>query len=358
MAAGFVIGSATFTSGSNVVSGVTLTQNTLANFASGTQVKVGTDPVVDVVEATEALSVNSFELRNNWPHSTGTYDFMANFVPEGIRDAVTAFQSGLGDFNAAIDSFGTASTADVTTSATDTTADRLLKVGADEDQFSSATKSTIEAARDGGIGLTTPVNSSSNANFDYAGFTYHLSTDSNIPIAEDGYTITNSAANGFGGGMQIFIGRTSNRMFFRRANFGYTDWFEVWHTNNTTVDGSGFIKEASPIVKLFADYAEFNNQCPSTAAFEKIGTGNYLIKGTLGFAQNGWYIETPKDANNNVKFYTKYWQLDDGTIEIKTFEPNYSTGKVTGTVPMDITAGRWIDLRLEPDPVDTQNKKD
>ena len=135
------------------------------------------------------------------------------------------------------------------------------------------------------------------------------------------------------------------------ASSAPTIWSVPWHNNNTTVDASGFIKEASPIVKLFHNDAVFNNQCPDDALFEKVGTGHYLIKNTLGFATQGWWIETPTDTNKNVKFYTEWSQLEDNTIEIKTFEPVYTNGVVGGTVPVDITEGRWIDLRLEPEPV-------
>ncbi len=144
-------------------------------------------------------------------------------------------------------------------------------------------------------------------------------------------------------------GNSIGRIHFRNTKVGdaeWQDWQELYHTGNTTVDGSGFIKEASPIVKVFADKAEFNDQCPDEIEFEKVATGHYLIKNTPGFAKKGWYIETPKDANNNVKVYVEYDQLEDDTIEIKTYEPDYSNGYCGKGGPTDITKDRWIDVRL------------
>ena len=90
---------------------------------------------------------------------------------------------------------------------------------------------------------------------------------------------------------------------------------------NTTVDGNGFIKNASPIVKLFADKIELNDEAQQqNIVFEKLGVGDYLVKGSSGFAQDGWYIETPKDANGNVLVAVVYKQLENGDISVKTYD--------------------------------------
>ncbi|ENG3518583.1 phage tail protein, partial [Acinetobacter baumannii] len=70
---------------------------------------------------------------------------------------------------------------------------------------------------------------------------------------------------------------------------------------NTSVDSNGFIKAASPVVKLFNDHIELNNDAEKQPIeFKKVDVGDYLLKGSLGFAQEGWYIEVPKDANGNT----------------------------------------------------------
>ena len=120
---------------------------------------------------------------------------------------------------------------------------------------------------------------------------------------------------------------------------------------NTTVDANGFIKSASPIVKLFADHIELNDEAKKQEiTFEKIGTGDYLLKGSSGFAQEGWYIETPKDANGNLLVAVVYEQLENGDISVKTYDymlNNKGRIVVDTETPLDIPEARWIDIRLQ-----------
>lgn len=123
-------------------------------------------------------------------------------------------------------------------------------------------------------------------------------------------------------------------------------------TRNTTVDSNGFIKNASPIVQLFADKTSANEEgLEQSPDFEKIGIGHYLIKNTTGFSDDGWYIEMPKDANGNVLVAVQYQQLEDNTIEVKTFAKKFDeeTGDIVPNLekPRDIPSGRWIDIRLK-----------
>ncbi|MGK9154490.1 hypothetical protein KXS08_04725, partial [Acinetobacter radioresistens] len=123
-------------------------------------------------------------------------------------------------------------------------------------------------------------------------------------------------------------------------------------TQNTTVDSNGYIKAASPIANLFNDHIELNEEAKlQNISLEKIDVGHYLISGSLGFAQEGWYIEMPKDANGNVLVAVKYQQLGDNTIEVKTFAKKFDeeTGDVIPNLakPRDIPAGRFISLRLQ-----------
>lgn len=121
---------------------------------------------------------------------------------------------------------------------------------------------------------------------------------------------------------------------------------EILTTGNTTVDGSGFIKEASPIIRLYRDDLVANDQCNKGISLQHSSTGRYLIGNTPGFSKTGWYIETPKDANGNIKFFVEYNQLTNNDIEINTYEPSYSGGYASAGEPVDITEGRWIDIRL------------
>lgn len=128
--------------------------------------------------------------------------------------------------------------------------------------------------------------------------------------------------------------------------------FFLRHSANTSVDANGFIKNASPIVKLFADKIECNDEANlQKITFEKLGVGDYLVKGSTGFAQEGWYIEMPKDANGNVLVAVVYEQLDNNDISVKTYAKKFDeeTGDVVANTarPRDIPSTRWIDLRLQ-----------
>lgn len=149
----------------------------------------------------------------------------------------------------------------------------------------------------------------------------------------------------------------SNRLLLRggsgaeSGNNTFTAWAEVKSTANTSVDGNGFIKAASPIVKLFADKIELNDEAAQQKiTFEKLGVGDYLVKGSLGFAQEGWYIETPKDANGNLLVAVVYEQIENGDISVKTYDYMLNKkGRIVADTetPLDVPENRWIDIRLQ-----------
>lgn len=167
-----------------------------------------------------------------------------------------------------------------------------------------------------------------------------------------------------------FVGFGGRRNFFGFTAFGQDPTFITlesasvaagsrninqhyfWTTKNATKDSNGFLKGSSPIVQLYVDRIELNEEANlQPITFEKLGVGDYVIKGSLGFAQEGWYIEMPKDANGNVLVAVVYEQLDNNDISIKTYAKKFDeeTGDVVANTakPRDIPATRWIDLRLQ-----------
>ena len=137
----------------------------------------------------------------------------------------------------------------------------------------------------------------------------------------------------------------------------WTNWYKFYTGRNTSTDSNGFIKAASPVVRLFADKIEMNDEAKQQdITFEQLGVGDYLIRGSTGFAQDGWYIEMPKDANGNVLVAVVYEQLANNDISVKTYD--YMLNKKGRIVPdletpLDIPSTRWIDLRLQalPQPI-------
>ncbi len=126
-------------------------------------------------------------------------------------------------------------------------------------------------------------------------------------------------------------------------------------SSNTTVDANGFLKNASPVVKLFADKIEPNDEAAEQPlSFEKLDVGHYLVKGSSGFAKEGWWIEIPTDTHGNKICAVEYQTLENGDLEIKTFKKKLNDeGDIVANLdaPIDIPNNangepRWIDIRL------------
>ena len=130
---------------------------------------------------------------------------------------------------------------------------------------------------------------------------------------------------------------------------------------NSTIDSNGFLKAASPILRLFASddvnpdegfiksgFAHVNDEAKNAYA-KKIAVGHYEIHGSLGFAKEGWYITLPEDANGNKKFFADYSVDENNIITIKTYTKKFDTDRceIVAGDPIDITKGCWIDVRLE-----------
>ncbi|WP_431221733.1 prophage tail fiber N-terminal domain-containing protein [Serratia sp. L9] len=164
-------------------------------------------------------------------------------------------------------------------------------------------------------------------------------------------------------GFQIAFPFGADKMAFRRIqNNASGAWKEVWHNGNTTVDANGFLKKASPIVKLFSDGTSELNEQSQGVSTERIEEGVYRVSGTLGFNSDaGWGgadggIEIPIDRNKLPLVWVDYEVEATGDLLIKTyhrvnstapkFAQNVKVGYKEGT-PIDIPDGRWIDLRVE-----------
>lgn len=157
-------------------------------------------------------------------------------------------------------------------------------------------------------------------------------------------TFTGITAEYGGNGVRVFAGAD--------AAMDNIKIYDLYHSLNVTKDANGFLKGASPVIDMYDNKIDLNHDATQQGGitFEKLGVGDYLVKGSLGFAQEGWYIETPKDANGNVLVAVVYEQLENNDLSIKTYAKKFDdeTGDIVANLlkPRDIPIGRFISLRL------------
>ena len=172
------------------------------------------------------------------------------------------------------------------------------------------------------------------------------------------------SGNGYDGRWYSYLQMDTSGNFAVAKNINNTfGIYWVWTTKNTTVDGSGFIKRASPIARLVADTSimsgEFTdsfkisgsgavNEEAEGVDIEKLGDGRYRISGSDGLAQDGWQIEVPKDINGNRLCFVEVTEGLEGIL-LKVFKPklDLETGGIIAGESFDIPEGRWIDVRLQ-----------
>ncbi|MBG5893237.1 pyocin knob domain-containing protein [Providencia rettgeri] len=157
-------------------------------------------------------------------------------------------------------------------------------------------------------------------------------------------------------------------------------WFMQYNTGNTTKDSNGNLKAASPVVKLFADNIELNEESEGVE-MEHLGIGHYLIKGVVGFNADGaWGINNgfviPQDHNGKNMVLIDYEVRPDGDIEIFVFHQQnadmperFQNKRIKHFdeegVPVyfenyelcDVPESRWIDMRVEMPPNSLYNQK-
>ncbi|WP_436897705.1 phage tail protein [Acinetobacter gyllenbergii] len=237
---------------------------------------------------------------------------------------------------------GNASQATLTSGVADKSLGRVLKVG------------------DFGLGVTMVIPQSTDMNTKIDTGMYYVpnTSVSNPPTGATGAYINVQEFSGSSNFVRQEWKNIINQRHFFRSRVDattWTGWGEYLTTTNTTMDANGFVKAASPIVKLFAETIDLNQDAQKQfITFEKLGVGNYLIKGSLGFAQEGWYIEVPKDANGNTIVAVVYDTLENGDISIKTYKRKFDIELAAVVAdlskPIDIHEGRWIDVRLHEEP--------
>ncbi|MDG4695685.1 hypothetical protein P7V44_05460 [Providencia sp. CRE-3FA-0001] len=211
--------------------------------------------------------------------------------------------------------------------------------------------------------------------------------------------VKNNTADGV---TALIMGQTgSNALSILRKNRPQDahDLIKVYHTSNTTKDSNGNLKAASPIIRVFADHIDPNEEAEGVT-LKKLHTGIYQLHGVLGLHSDASWgginggitipcginqlplvyalydvLEKGKphpfdgrivepDEDGDIVLYTSYRQHDlPQNIQYERFKlypeflrdatedeesiPGFD-GKVelTPGEPCDIPAGHWVDVRV------------
>ncbi|WP_272524269.1 phage tail fiber protein [Providencia sp. PROV216] len=219
-------------------------------------------------------------------------------------------------------------------------------VNLSESEFISKLKSGIPSQ------ITRNDYASSNFHFQYSAIAYFRA-----------YSIfTTISASQNGAGVKVIGGDASQQHVYNLL----TD-------KNTTKDAQGNLRAASPIVKVFADHIETNDESEGVT-LEKLGVGRYKLKGVLGMnsdASWGGYnggIVIPKGINGLELVWADYKVLADGDIILETHYRKHADlpppvvlnrliaypefmdengNELESYTPCDIPNGHWIDIRVQ-----------
>ncbi|EEC5247079.1 phage tail protein [Salmonella enterica subsp. enterica] len=156
----------------------------------------------------------------------------------------------------------------------------------------------------------------------------------------------------------------------------------LWDNGNTVVDGNGFIKQASPVVRIFSDGGYETNDESEGVVVTRIQTGEYLIEGCTGLnADAAWGgidggFEIPVDRNKQPRIWLDYKVNADGSILVRTFHrvhpsaPPFAQNRIGNTdndgvftetaadgEPVDIPADSFVSVRVEMPEDSVWNKK-
>ncbi|MBU3800712.1 phage tail protein [Citrobacter youngae] len=153
----------------------------------------------------------------------------------------------------------------------------------------------------------------------------------------------------------------------------YSDALAKWVLPAGMVtDSNGYLKSASPVIRLKGDGSvEFNEEAEGVTA-ERISTGMYRVHGVMGFNADPLWgginggVTVPVDINNQPLIWVDFSVENNGDILLRTYHrthpdaPEFArnliglendegtfTESVKDGEPADIPDGRWVDLRVQ-----------
>ncbi|HFE0235242.1 TPA: phage tail protein [Salmonella enterica] len=131
---------------------------------------------------------------------------------------------------------------------------------------------------------------------------------------------------------------------------------------NTSIDTNGFIKIASPVVKIYADGSFDVNHESEGITVTRLAVGEYLISGCLGMNSDAAWggtdggFDIPLDINKQPRIWLDYEVNTDGSILVKTYHrthpqsPEFARNEIdnlTNGDPIDIPSDSFVSVRVE-----------
>lgn len=130
---------------------------------------------------------------------------------------------------------------------------------------------------------------------------------------------------------------------------------------NTTVDPGGFIKIASPIVKVFHDGSFESSESAQGVIVSRESEGVYFVTGCKGLNSDASWggvdggFEIPLDKNKQPKIWIDYDVLSDGSLRVRTYHrehkdsPSFARNLIDGYSdgqPIDIPKDSFVSVRV------------
>lgn len=175
-------------------------------------------------------------------------------------------------------------------------------------------------------------------------------------LSRIGDTYATFSVNHLNGNLRVSGGGVSGGV----ATTNYIN--NIWGSRNTTVDVNGFIKQASPIVKIFGNGEYETNIDAEGVTVKRLAEGVYEVSGCLGLNSDASWggidggFEIPIDRNKQPRIWLDYEIKEDGSILVKTYHRTHPTSPVfarneiegfSDGDPIDIPSDAFISVRVE-----------
>lgn len=162
------------------------------------------------------------------------------------------------------------------------------------------------------------------------------------------------------------------RVFGGTTASGWTHSRILYDDKNTVVDSNGFIKHASPVVKIFTDGKYETNDESEGVTVTRLDVGQYLIEGCKALNSDAAWggidggFEIPTDRNKQPLIWLDYEVNADGSVLVKTYHrehpsaPAFARNERDGLAdgePVDIPADQFVSVRVEMPADSIWNKK-